>query len=102
MLASAEESLASAEGYSQPSSPSGSAKEKRLAMLRTQETLVISAVSSHWFHVEVTRAMRLLVGVTNDMRLQPETLDDMRLVEVDVRRGDRVKLLVTPSLGYGP
>merc|ERR1719213_294361 len=72
-------------------------------MLRTQETLVISAVSSHWFHVEVTRSMRLLIGVTNDgRRLQPDSLEDMRFLQVDVERGDKVKLLVTPSLGYGP
>jgi hypothetical protein len=76
---------------------------KRFAMLRTQESLVISAVASRWFHLEVARPMRILVGATNEgKRLQPQCLEEMKVVLLDVQRGDRVKVLITPSLGYGP
>ena len=76
---------------------------RRFAMLRTQESLVISAVSSRWFHLEVTRPMRILVGATNEgKRLQPQCLEEMKVVLLEVQRGDRVKVLITPSLGYGP
>lgn len=75
---------------------------KRLAMLRTQESLVISSVSSRWFHLEIARPLQLLAGVTNEgKRLQPQCLEEMKVVQLDLQRGDRVKLLVTPSLGYG-
>ena len=50
--------------------------EEKEAMLRTQQTLVISAVSSRWFVVDVVRPMRLLVGATieGQERLQPTAL----------------------------
>ncbi|CAD7950227.1 unnamed protein product [Amoebophrya sp. A25] len=75
------------------------------AMLRTQDTLVISNVSSRWFVVDAVRPMRLLVGATTEGhdRLQPADLSRLKVIPVDLTgRGDRVKLLVTPSLGYAP
>jgi len=75
------------------------------AMLRTQQTLVISPVSSRWFVVDVIRPLRLLVGATTEgqERLQPNDPSRMKIIAVDLKgRGDRVKLLVMPSLGYAP
>jgi len=85
--------------------PSAVPSKSRIAMLRTQQSLVISPVQSRWFVVDVTRPMRLLIGATSEGsdRLQPTDLSCMKIMVVDLKgRSDRVKLLVTPSLGYGP
>eukprot|EP00397_Hematodinium_sp_SG-2012_P010340 GEMP01010451.1.p1 GENE.GEMP01010451.1~~GEMP01010451.1.p1 ORF type:complete len:262 (+),score=53.36 GEMP01010451.1:158-943(+) len=92
-------------GYPSETVSSGIPSRSKIAMLRTQQTLVISPVQSRWFVVDVTRPMRLLIGATSESseRLQPQSLSCMKIIPVDLKgRGDRVKLLVTPSLGYGP
>lgn len=92
-------------GYPSEAMPSAVPSKSKVAMLRTQQSLVITPVQSRWFVVDVTRPMRLLIGATSEGsdRLQPTDLSCMKIMVVDLKgRGDRVKLLVTPSLGYGP
>lgn len=98
-------------GSCSPSAASGSVVpsgmglgRQRLAMLRTQQSLVISPVSSRWFVLEASREMSILIGATTEgaQRLQPCDLERIETVTVEARRGDRIKLLAMPALGYAP
>eukprot|EP00747_Dinoflagellata_sp_TGD_P097261 gnl/TRDRNA2_/TRDRNA2_167080_c0_seq1.p1 gnl/TRDRNA2_/TRDRNA2_167080_c0~~gnl/TRDRNA2_/TRDRNA2_167080_c0_seq1.p1 ORF type:complete len:265 (-),score=44.63 gnl/TRDRNA2_/TRDRNA2_167080_c0_seq1:111-905(-) len=82
----------------------GSPEPVRLAMVKTQQSLVISPVSSRWFMMDTARDMCLLVGVTTESsdKLQPEDASKFLMVQVQVKRGDRTKLLATPALGFAP
>lgn len=92
-------------GYPSETVSTSAPSRSKIAMLRTQQSLLVSPVQSRWFVVDVTRPMRMLIGATSESseRLQPQNLSCMRIAAIDLKgRGDRVKLLVTPSLGYGP
>jgi len=84
--------------------PLAPGRPARAAMLRTQQSLVISPVSSRWFVVDTAREMKILIGATTEglERLQPACLSTLKLVSIQARRGDRIKLLATPALGYAP
>eukprot|EP00391_Amoebophrya_sp_Ameob2_P005729 CAMPEP_0178988518 /NCGR_PEP_ID=MMETSP0795-20121207/3852_1 /TAXON_ID=88552 /ORGANISM="Amoebophrya sp., Strain Ameob2" /LENGTH=270 /DNA_ID=CAMNT_0020679795 /DNA_START=190 /DNA_END=1002 /DNA_ORIENTATION=+ len=99
-----------------PAAPAAGGANNKVAMLRTQDSLIVSAVSSRWFVVDVVRADKLLIGVAvataGCSNLQPTNMESLKLIEIELAgppdhgthpgatttTTSRVKLLVTPSV----